>query len=91
MPTLASNSTARRCASAADDLRDLAADGENGVERGQRILKYDRHLTAANLEQSRRRQGEQIPAIEGRAHGMRFGAPRQQTQQRQHRQRLAGS
>ena len=47
--------------------------------------------TAADLEQSRRGQVEKIPAIEGRAHGSRLGAPRQQTQQGQHRQRLAGS
>jgi hypothetical protein len=70
IPTLASSSTARRCASA-------AADGEDGIERGQRILKHDRHLTAADLEQSRRGQVEKIAAIEGRAHGSRLGAPRQ--------------
>ncbi len=66
---------------AADHFRDLAADGHDGVERGQRVLKDDRYLTAANGVELPAAQLQQVAAREDGAPRPRMRSFRQQSQE----------
>src|SRR6185437_11145828 len=74
------------------DLADLGRDRVQRIERGHRLLEYDRNIIAANAANLAFRQVEQLPALElNAARRMRGGRIGQQLEDRQRADRLSGA
>ena len=72
-------------------LADLEADGEAGIEAGDRLLEDHRDVLADHLPAAARREREQVLAGEGQAVGGHRRGLRQEAHDGQHRHRLAGA
>ena len=81
---------AREVAVDADRLDDLLADPQHGIERGQRVLEDHADACAADRLQRLRRHAQELLAAEARRAGDR-GRPRQQAQDAEHADALAGA
>ena len=73
-------------------LADLEADGEAGIEAGDRLLEDHRHVLADDLPPARgAREREEVLAGEGQAVGGDRRGLRQKAHDGEHRHRLAGA
>src|SRR5262245_51978691 len=72
----------------ADDVADLSADGEHGVQRQRRFLKDDGHLGAADRAAGTLVERAKIAVAEGDRSGY-GGVSRQEPEQRHGHRRLA--
>jgi hypothetical protein len=97
MRTVLSSSTALARAAAPrgavdlERLGDLIADGEHGIERRHRFLEHEADARPAHAQQTGLIEGQEVPALEPDAAGDDAAGRRDQAEDRQRRDGLAGA